>query len=150
MADYTSGIAAKQTQALVKGPPAGSPGSESARRVYSYQDAVTPTATVANTDRLRFGLLPAGAQIIPGSTWLSSSLAAIAGKIQFTPLDGSAVTELTGVSVTQDSSTAAKSIPSGVEIPVLAKPSWVDFVPTASAALTGVTVRARIEYSLGN
>ena len=45
MADYTSTIAAKQTQALVKGPPAGSPGSESARPVHSYQDAATPTAT---------------------------------------------------------------------------------------------------------
>ena len=150
MADYTSTIAAKQTQALVKGPVAGSPGSESARPVHSYQDAVTPTATVTTADRLRFGSLPAGAQIIPGTSFITSSLTTFGGKIQLTPLDGSAVTEIASVNVVQEVSTAAKSIPTGVEIPVLVKPSWVDFVPSASAALSAVTVRARIEYSLAH
>lgn len=150
MADYTSTIAAKQTQALVKGPPAGSPGSESARPVHSYQDAATPTATVGTSDRVRFGSLPAGAQIIPGSSWLTSSLTTFGGKIQLTPLDGSAVTEIASVNVVQEASTAVKSIPTGVDIPVLTKACWVDFVPSASAALSGVTVRARIEYSLSH
>jgi hypothetical protein len=150
MADYTSTIAGKQLQALVKGPPAGSPGSESARPVHSYQDVVTPTATLTTADRLRFGSLPAGAQIIPGSSWLTSPLTTFGGKIQLTPLDGSAVTEINSVNVVQEASTAAKSIPSGVEIPVLAKPCWVDFVPSVSVALSGAPVRARIEYSLAH
>jgi hypothetical protein len=150
MANLSSAIAAKTEQAATKGP-VGASGLEAQRPVYCYQDTIT-TPVGANTvvDRLRFGALPAGAQILPHISWITTNnSAAVNGKVVLTPVDGSAVTEFTGLVVSLDS-LPARTLPTGFDF-VLAKESFVDFVPTSAPSVAqNISFRARIVYALSH
>lgn len=148
MANLSSAIAAKTEQAATRGP-VGASGLESQRPVYCYQDTIT-TPAGANTvvDKLRFGALPAGAQVLPHLSWITTGhSASVAGKVVLTPVDGSAVTEFTGLTVTLDSA-PNRTFLTTQEI-VVAKESYLDFVPTAAPSVAqNVAFRARIVFSL--
>jgi hypothetical protein len=150
----TSTIAAAEELALVKGVPSGPSGFTSRRSLRILDDvAVVAVGTIVGaTDTVRFGILPKGSQIIPKLTEISSNHTAdIAGKLVFTPVDGSTGTqELTGVSIEINTAPAASIPPTASAVPVLEKDCFVEFIPTADAviAATAKTIRARIVYSL--
>jgi hypothetical protein len=148
MANLSSAIAAKTEQAVNKGP-VGASGLEAQRPLYCYQDTIT-TPAGANTvvDRLRFGALPAGAQILPHLTGITTGhSAAVAGKLVITPVDGSAATEFTGLTISLDS-LPARTLPTGFDF-VIAKESFIDFVPSSAPSVAqNIPFRARIVYAL--
>lgn len=154
MAIVISTIAAKIAQALVKGPSAGSHGAESAGKVHILTDtAVMPIGTIAGgTEYVRFGKLPAGAKIIRHLSLLSSNHSAtVAGKLTLTPLDGSAGTDITGVTMNLEA-TETTCIPDVAAEVTLTKDCYVDFVPTSdlTIASTDKTAYLALAYSLNS
>jgi len=152
MSVVLSTIAALQAAALIKGPSAGSHAPQSAANLRILDDKasipVGAPAVVAATDYVRFGKLPAGSRIIPSLSMLSTDhTATIAGKLQIVPLDGSTAQEITGV-VVNLAATETACIPEVADTLVVAKESWIQFVPTAdlTIATTAKTLRARIVY----
>ncbi|MDB6077728.1 MAG: hypothetical protein JWO82_1475 [Akkermansiaceae bacterium] len=145
-----STIATKQSLALTRGPNSGSPGPECERNLCAYSDTLTASATLGTTERLRFGVLHAGGRIEPHLSWITSQhTATIAGSIVLTPTDGSATTTITGVTITRDAATPGASFGTGQDYPVVNKPCFVDFVPTAATTFAGnVAVRARLVFTL--
>jgi hypothetical protein len=147
MANLTSALAAKQELAVTRGP-LGPSGPEAHRPLYCYQETITITAPGSTTvDRLRFCALPAGAQVVAHLCFLSTSGSSVAGKVVFTPLDGSAATEVTGQTIGADTGSGRILPPNGET--VLAKESYFDFVPSSPPSVgIGTSFRARIVYAL--
>jgi hypothetical protein len=147
MANLSSALAAKQELAATRGP-VGPSGPESQRPLYCYQETITITAPGSTVvDRLRFCALPAGAQVVANLCFLSTSGSTVAGKVVFTPLDGSTPTEVTGQTIGADTGSGRILPPNGEAI--LAKESYFDFVPTSAPSVgIGTSFRARIVYTL--
>ena len=146
-----STIAAAQLLALSRGPHRG-PASQVSNLCILDDKASVPVgapAITAATDYVRFGRMPAGSVIIPSLSWLSTDhTATIAGKLQLVPLDGSAVQEITGVTVNLEA-TESSSLPDVADSLVVAKDSWIQLVPTSdlTIATTAKAIRARIAYA---
>lgn len=110
-------------------------------------DAVMAVGVLANTESVTFGKAPQGAVIYPSLSMLSTDhTAAIAGKIQLVPLDGSAVQEIPGV--TANTEGTALSFPDLPADTTVAKQSWVRFVPTSNTtiATSSKAIRLRLVY----
>ena len=163
MSAVLSAIATKQALALVKGPIAGSHGPESAAKLYILADKVSvpvgAPAIVAATEYMRFGKIPAGAKILAYLSHVSSDhSAAVAGKLQLVPLDGTAATDITGVTALLENTAVSgnaetpvtTSVPDVADSVVVTKDSWIQFVPTSdlTIASTAKTFYARIAYAM--
>lgn len=149
MASLTSVIATKQTNALTKGPNAGSHGVESAARLRILDDSVAlPVATIATaTDKVRFGMIPAGSKIIPHLTLLSTThTAAVAGKIYLTPVDGSAASAGIACNANIDSTEVACMLDNAAA-PVTTKACWVDWAPDADLVIAATAKEARLRLA---
>lgn len=112
--------------------------------------ASMPVATLGTTEYVRFGVLPAGAVIVPNLCYLTTDhTAVIAGKLTLVPLDGSAATDITGITVNLEA-TETTSFPDGINSPALTKASYVQFTPTGATtiATTAKNLWARITYRL--
>lgn len=145
MANLTTPLAAKQELAVTRGP-VGPSGPEYQRPLYCSQETITATATIT-LDRVRFATLPAGAQVVSHLSFLSTTGSNVAGKLVFTPLDGSSPIEFSGLTLGADSGTG-RLVPIVVEL-TIPKESFVDFVPTTPPSVTsGTSFRARMVYSL--
>jgi hypothetical protein len=146
MASLDSVIATKQAAALTKGPNVGSHGVESAAKLRVLDDSVAlPVATIATaTDRVRFGMIPAGSKIIPHLTLLTTThTAAVAGKIYLTPIDGSAAS--TGIAcIANIEATEVACMLDNAAAPATTKPCWVDWIPDADLAIASTAKAARL------
>jgi hypothetical protein len=144
--------ATAQANALVKGPNAGSSGPATLGKLAILDEkASCPVGTVAAaTDYIRFGKIPAGARLVPSLCLLSTNhTATVAGKLQLVPLDGSAVTDITGVTVNLEA-TETTSVPDVADSVNITKDSWIQFIPTSDLVIasTAKDVRARIVLAL--
>lgn len=153
MANVLSTIAALEAQALIKGPHRGSSALPTHLRILDDKASVPVGApAVTSAQYVRFGKIPAGSKIVPSLSLLSTNhTATVAGKLQLVPLDGSAVQEITGVTVNLEA-TETTSIPDVADSLVVAKDSWIQFVPTSdlTIASTAKDIRARIVYGSVN
>ena len=149
MANVLSTIATLETDALLKGPARGSSALPSRLRILDDKASIPVGAPAVTTAQyVRFGRIPAGAKIVPSLSLLSTNhTATIAGKLQLVPLDGSAVQEITGVTVNLEA-TETTCIPDVADSLVVAKDSWIQFVPGSdlTIASTAKDIRARIVY----
>lgn len=162
MANVLSTIAALEAQALIKGPHRGSSALPTHLRILDDKASVPVGApAVTSAQYVRFGKIPAGSKIAPNLSVLSTNhTAAIAGKLQLVPLDGSAVQEITGVTVLLEDTAVSgnaetpdiTSVPDVADSLVVAKDSWIQFVPTSdlTIASTAKDIRARIVYGAVN
>lgn len=153
MPNVLSAIATLEAAALVKGPHRGSSALPTHLRILDDKASVpvgVPAVTTAQY--VRFGKIPAGSKIVPNLSLLSTNhTATIAGKLQLVPLDGSAVQEITGVTVNLEA-TETTCIPDVADSLVVAKDSWIQFVPGSDLTIGPLprTIRARIVYGSVN
>lgn len=151
MANVLSLVAAAQLLALTKGPHRGPASQVSNLRILDDKASVPvgAPAVATATDYIRFGRIPAGSVIVPSLSLLSTNhTATIAGKLQLVPIDGvGSVQEIASVVVNLET-TETTSIPDVADSLVVAKDSWIQFVPAAdlTIASTAKDIRARIVY----
>ncbi|MCU0751540.1 MAG: hypothetical protein MUC40_00650 [Akkermansiaceae bacterium] len=163
MANVLSTVAALEAVALVKGPHRGSSALPTHLRILDDKASVPVGApAVTSAQYIRFGRIPAGSKIAPNLSVLSTDhTAAIAGKLQLVPIDGIGTTqEITGVTVLLEDTAVSgnaetpdiTSIPDVADSLVVAKDSWIQFVPTSdlTIASTAKAIRARIVYGSVN
>ncbi|MCW1916983.1 hypothetical protein OJ996_25565 [Luteolibacter sp. GHJ8] len=151
MAIFTSSAAAKQALAATRGPNAGPSGLEIHRPLYSYNETIQVGASALTMDRVRFAALPAGARIVPHLTWITSGHGTtIMGTMEVVPVDGSDKTVYNNATMAQDGIGGAMPLPFlRHEYPVLAKESYLEFIPTTVPTMPANTaVRAHVVYSL--
>ena len=151
MAIVLSATNALQVQALAKGPGRGAHAPQSAANMKMLSDkAVMPVGTIlAASEYVRFGKVPKGSVIYANDSLLTTNhTATIAGKLQFVPLDGSAVQEITGV-VANLEATETTSIPDAADDLVVAKDSWVQFVPGADTTIASTAKNLWLRLAYG-
>lgn len=150
-ASVLSTIATAQTLALSKGPHRGPASQISNLRILDDKASVpvgAPSVATA-TDYIRFGKIPAGSVIVPSLSLLSSNhTATISGKLQLVPLDGVSTTQEIASVVVNLETSETTSIPDVADSLVVAKDSWIQFVPASdlTIASTAKDIRARIVY----
>jgi hypothetical protein len=154
MPTYQSDIATKQDATILRGPIVGSHGIESGGKLHFLDDKYTfpSSTTVATTDRLRFGKLPAGSKLLPGAVTVTSTHSAtVAGSFYLTQTDNiTNSTAVPGGTINLEATTTGTLL-DNQDYPVLTKDCWLEFGPTASTTFaSGVVVRARIGYLLNS
>lgn len=114
-------------------------------RLSCLDDKVTvAVGTFASTEYARFGVIPAGAVIVPHLSRLTTNhTAAVPGKLTLVPIDGSASTDI--ASVTAHIETVAVSgnaeaveygsILDNIDGPATTVPCYVQFTPTSDTTI---------------
>ena len=99
------------------------------------------------TDKVRFGMIPAGAKIIPHLTLLSTThTAAVAGKIYLTPVDGSAASAGIACNANIEATEVACMLDNAAA-PTTTKACWVDWVPDADLVIASTAKEARLRLA---
>ena len=164
MSSVLSTIATLAAAALVKGPGRGSSAIPSHLKVLDDVAEVpvaNPAIDVSEGDYIRFGVIPAGAKLCAAlSSLVTNHTATIAGKLVLVPLDGSASTEITGVTVLLEGVAASgnsetltiKSVPLAADSVSITKDSWIQFIPTSDLVIASSAKKiwARIAYGTLN
>jgi len=147
MSSLKSNIAVAQDLALSRGTGYGVSAPEAAANLRILSDKITLSGTVANTEYVRFGKIPAGAKLIGplSSLVISTGSTPVAGKVVLVPLDGSAVQEIASVNLNAEATSVGSFLDAADDV-VVARDSWVHFVPGSALASTA-DVRARIVYA---
>ncbi len=142
----------KQLLALDRGPGRGvaAPVALSDLQVMSDKVALPIATITAATDYVRLMKVPKGAIIYASlSKLVTDHSAAIAGKLQFVPIDGIGSTQdLTGVTA-NIAATTATSFTEIADDFVVAKDSWVQFVPTADTAIATTVKYLKLHLAFG-
>lgn len=158
MANVLSTNYSAQLVALSKGPGRGVSAPTASATLRTMSDkASMPVATLLSTEHVRFMKVPKGAIIYPHLCHLSTNhTAAIPGKIQLVPLDGSAAQDITGVTALLENTAVSgnaetpviTSFPDVADDTVVAADSWVQFVPTSDTVIASAAkdLRLRIAY----
>jgi hypothetical protein len=152
MASATSVLSAAQAAALIKGPGQGKAGYASAANLRLIDDSATLAVgvTATATDKVRFGMIPAGAKLVTHLTLLTSNHGtAIAGKIYLTPLDGS--TASAGIACNlQAELTEVAAMLDNAACPTMTVDCWSDWIPDAdlTSSSTAKTAYLRAVYAL--